>query len=121
MSPDLQLEMAKISVTDFKAGIDQVETEATRHATELANKEYQIEYKYLEADAKNAVRSLAAAKTVHEFKVADLHDHAILVGSLTQDSERAQGNKKYIGTWYINQYKQQYCTSTYICTYHGYS
>ena len=30
-------------------------------------------------------------------------------------------NKKYTGTWYINQYKQQYCTSTYICTYHGYS
>ena len=28
-------------------------------------------------------------------------------------------NTKY--TWYINQYKQQYCTSTYICTYHGYS
>ena len=23
-------------------------------------------------------------------------------------------NKKYTGTWYINQYKQQYCTSTYI-------
>ena len=30
-------------------------------------------------------------------------------------------NKKYSCTWYINQYKQQYCTSTYICTYHGYS
>ena len=30
-------------------------------------------------------------------------------------------NKKYTGTWYINQIKQQYCTSTYICTYHGYS
>ena len=30
-------------------------------------------------------------------------------------------NKKYTGTWNINQYKQQYCTSTYICTYHGYS
>ena len=30
-------------------------------------------------------------------------------------------NKKYTGTWYINQYKQQYCTSSYICTYHGYS
>ena len=30
-------------------------------------------------------------------------------------------NKKYTGTWYINQYKQQYCTSTNICTYHGYS
>ena len=29
--------------------------------------------------------------------------------------------KKYTGTWYTNQYKQQYCTSTYICTYHGYS
>ena len=29
-------------------------------------------------------------------------------------------NKKYTGNWYINQYKQQYCTSTYICTYHGY-
>ena len=31
--------------------------------------------------------------------------------------------KIYTGTWYINQYKQQYCTSTYIyiCTYHGYS
>ena len=28
-------------------------------------------------------------------------------------------NKKY--TWYINQYKQQSCTSTYICTYHRYS
>ena len=29
-------------------------------------------------------------------------------------------NKKYTGTWYINQYKQHYCTSTYIiCTYHG--
>ena len=23
-------------------------------------------------------------------------------------------NKKYTGTWYTNQYKQQYCTSTYI-------
>ena len=30
-------------------------------------------------------------------------------------------NKKYTGTWYINQYKQQYCTSKYICSYHGYS
>ena len=30
-------------------------------------------------------------------------------------------NKKCTGTWYIHQYKQQYCTSTYICTYHGYS
>ena len=30
-------------------------------------------------------------------------------------------NKKYTGTWYINQYKQQYCTSTYISTYHGYN
>ena len=30
-------------------------------------------------------------------------------------------NKKYADTWYTNQYKQQYCTSTYICTYHGYS
>ena len=31
-------------------------------------------------------------------------------------------NKKYTGTWYTNQYKQQYyCTSTYIyiCTYSG--
>ena len=26
-------------------------------------------------------------------------------------------NKKYTGTWYINQYKQQYCTSTYIYMY----
>ena len=82
--------MAKISVTDFKAGIDQAETEATRHATELAEKEHQIESQHLEADAKNAARSLAAAKTVHEFKAADLHDHAILVGSLVQDNERAQ-------------------------------
>ena len=30
-------------------------------------------------------------------------------------------HKKYTGTWYINRYKQQYCTSTYICTYHGIS
>ena len=30
-------------------------------------------------------------------------------------------NKKYTGTWYTNQYKLQYCTSKYICTYHGYS
>ena len=30
-------------------------------------------------------------------------------------------NKKYTSTWYINQYKQQYCTSIYVCTYHGYS
>ena len=28
-------------------------------------------------------------------------------------------NKKY--TRYTNQYKQQYCTGTYICTYHVYS
>ena len=29
-------------------------------------------------------------------------------------------NKKCTGTLYTNQYKQQYCTSTYyICTYHG--
>ena len=90
MSPDLQPEMANISVTDFKAGIEQTETEATRHALELANKEYQIEYQHLEADAKNAARSFAAAKTVHEFKAADLHDHAILVGSLVQDNEREQ-------------------------------
>ena len=30
-------------------------------------------------------------------------------------------NKKFTGTWYINQHKQQYCTSAYICSYHGYS
>ena len=82
--------MAKISVTDFKAEVDQAETEATRHATELANIEYQAEYQHLAAEAKNAARSLAAAQTVHEFKATDLHDHAILVGSLVQDNERAQ-------------------------------
>ena len=69
--------MAKISVTDFKAGVDQVETEATRRATELADKEYEAEYQHLEAEAINAARSFAAAKTVNEFKGTDLHDHAI--------------------------------------------
>ena len=82
--------MAKISVTDFKAEVDQAETEATRHATELANIKYQAEYQHLAAEAKNAARSLAAAQTVHEFKATDLHDHGILVGSLVQDNERAQ-------------------------------
>ena len=70
--------------------MDQAETEATHHATELADKEYEVEYQPLEGEAKNAARSLAAAQTVHEFKETDLHDHAILVGSLVQDNERAQ-------------------------------
>ena len=90
MSPELQLQLAKISVTDFKAGVDQAETEATRHATELADKEYEAECHHLEAEANNAARSLATAKTVHEVKETDLHDHAILVGSLDQDNKRAQ-------------------------------
>ena len=90
--------MAKISVTDFKPGIDQAETEATCHATELADKEHQIQCQLLEAEAINSARSLAAAKTVHEFKAADLHDHAILVGSLVQDNERAQA-KVWASSW----------------------
>ena len=36
MSPELQHQMANISVKDFKAGVDQAETDATRRATELA-------------------------------------------------------------------------------------
>ena len=92
MSPDLQLQKAKVSVTDFKAGIDQAETEATCHATELANEEHHIHHQHLKSEAKNAVHSLAAAKTVHEFKAAHLHDHAIVVGSLVQDNERAQNS-----------------------------
>ena len=49
--------MAKIPVTDFKAGIDQAETEATRHATELANKEYQIEYQVVYGGNKIKVKT----------------------------------------------------------------
>ena len=41
--------MAKVSVTDFKAGIDRAETEATRHATEVADEEHQIQHQHLEA------------------------------------------------------------------------
>ena len=82
--------MVKVSVTDFTAGIDQAETEVTRHATELANKKHHIHHQHLESEAKNAAHSLATAKMVHEFKAVDLDDHAIVVGSLVQDNERAQ-------------------------------
>ena len=82
--------MANISVKDFKAGVDQAETDATRHATELAEREYEVEHQHLAAEANNTARSLAAAKAVHETKEIDLNDHAILVGSLSQDNRKAQ-------------------------------
>ena len=90
MSPELQHQIANISVKDLKAGVDQAETEATRHATELADREYEAEHQHLAAEANNTARSLAAANTVHEVKKIDLNDHAILVGSLDQDNRRAQ-------------------------------
>ena len=75
---------------DFKAGIDQAESEATRHATDLANDEHRRIRQHLVSTAKNSAHSLAAAKTIHESKATDLHDHAIVVGSLIQENERAQ-------------------------------
>ena len=68
-------------------------------------------------------------RAIHTNKV--LHTHTAVVTYIyiyayyTTTVNRARmymsPNKKYTGTWYINQYKQQYYTSTYICTYHGYS
>ena len=82
--------MANISVKDLKAGVDQAETEARRHATELVDREYEAEHQHPAAETNNTARSLAAANTVHEVKKIDLNDHAILVGSLDQDNRRAQ-------------------------------
>ena len=82
--------MSKVSVTDFKAGIDQAESEATRRATDLANEKHRRIHQHLESEAKNAAHSLTAAKTVHEFKATVLHDHAIVVESLVQENKRAQ-------------------------------
>ena len=67
------------------------------------------------------------ARAIHTNIV--LHTHTAVVTHIyaycTTPVNRARmymfPNKKYSGTWYINQYKQQYCTSTYICTYLGYS
>ena len=82
--------MAKTSVTDLKDGVNKAETEATRHATELADRAYASEHKQLAAEATNTARSLAAANTMFEAKKIDLHDQAILVGSLDQNNNRAQ-------------------------------
>ena len=74
MSPELQRQMANISVKDIKDGINKAETEATRHATELADKAYVTEHQLLAAKATDTARSLAAANTMLEAKKIDLHD-----------------------------------------------
>ena len=82
--------MANVSVKDLKDGVNKAETEATRHATELADKAYATEHQQLAAEATDTARSLAAANTMLEAKKIDLHDQAILVGSLNQRNNRAQ-------------------------------
>ena len=42
-----------------------------------------------------------------------LHTHTA-VYTVNRSRMDMSPNNKYSGTWYINQYKQQYCTSTYI-------
>ena len=90
MSPNLQLQMSQVSVTDFRAGIDHAEATVTLHATDLARDEHNRIHQHLVAAAKNSTHSLAAAKMVHESKKTDLHDHTIVVGSLVQEGERPQ-------------------------------
>ena len=73
--------------------------------------------------------SIVLHTSTHTAVVTHIHIYIHIYACYTTTVNRARmymsPNKKYSGTWYINQYKQQYCTSTYIlvpvCTYHGYS
>ena len=81
--------MSRVSLTDFRAGVDHAESMATRQATDLVKDEQRQRHQHLVAVAKNSDRSLAAATTVHELKETDLHDHAVVLGPLVQENERA--------------------------------
>ena len=87
--------MSKVSVTDFRAGIDHAEATKTRHATDLAKDEPHRIHQPLVAATENSAHPLAAARTVHEAKKADTHGHAIVVGSLVQENETAQAAVRY--------------------------
>ena len=71
------------------------------------------------------VRAIQTNIVLHTHTAVVTHIYIYIYAYYTTTVNRARmymsPNTKYIGTWYINQYKWQYCTSTYICTYHGYS
>ena len=71
------------------------------------------------------VRAIHTNIVLHTHTTVVTHIYIYIYAYYTTTVNRARmymsPNKKYTGTWYTNQYKQQYCTSTYICTYHGYS
>ena len=72
-----------------------------------------------------AVRAIHTNIVLHTHTAVVTHTYIYIYAYYTTTVNRVRMymplNKTYTGTWYINQYKQEYCTSTYICTYHGYS
>ena len=71
------------------------------------------------------VRAMYTNIVLHTHTAVVTHIYTYIYAYYTTTVNRARmymsPNKKYTGFWYSNQHKQQYCTSTYICTYHGYS
>ena len=67
------------------------------------------------------VRAIHTNIVLHTHTASHTYVYAYYTTTVNRARMYMSPNKKYTGTWYINQYKQQYCTSTYICTYHGYS
>ncbi|CAN0199295.1 unnamed protein product [Ascophyllum nodosum] len=98
MSHDMRLELTKISMADLRAGLDHAESAAkkdaeataTRHATELAEEEYEREQSLLLADVRHTADSLVAARATLKAKQADTEGSAIIVGSRTHAHDKAK-------------------------------
>ena len=65
------------------------------------------------------VRAIHTNIVLHTHTAVVTHIYAYYTTTVNRARMYVSPNEKYTGTWYINQYKQQYCTSTYMCTYQG--
>ena len=63
------------------------------------------------------VRAIHTNIVTHTAVVTHTYIYAYYTTTVNRAQMYMSPPKKYTGTCYINQYKQQYCTSTYICTY----
>ena len=98
MPPEIQNQLAKMFVSDLRAGLNHAkstatrdaEATATRHASELAEEEYQQAHQHLLAAEKDTAPSLPAARAAYDARQVDTQDCAIVVGFRVKAHERAK-------------------------------
>ena len=120
MSHDMRLELTKISMADLRAGLDHAESTAkndaeataTRHATELAEEEYEREQSLLLAEVRHTADSLAAARATLKAKQADTEGSAIIVGSRTHAHDKAKAAARLSSRKHEDELSRFSCQAT---------